>query len=247
MTTRAFCRLIIFIPVCILMLCSPVMASVVMLNTRVIYPADTQSQTLQFSNNDNIPYVMQVWSDVNNPASTPDTTDAPFMSVPALFRIEPHTGQSVRLIFTGKDLPKDRESLFYFNSVQIPPKNAIKGNQNQMSVILRNRLKIFYRPKDIVGNPDGVAQQIHFSLKENNGHWGLVAENTSGYYASVISASLVSGTQIIPFQTSMIPPKTTVTWPMNKKGQSISAASKVKFILINDYGGQTHAQAELGR
>lgn len=247
MTIRAFCRFFIFIPVCILMLCSPAMASVVMLNTRVIYPADTQSQTLQFSNNDNIPYVMQVWSDVNDPASTPDNTNAPFMSVPALFRIEPHTGQSVRLIFTGKDLPQDRESLFYLNSVQIPPRNAIKGNQNQMSVILRNRLKIFYRPKNIVGNPDSVAQQIHFSLKEESGRWGIVAENTSGYYASVITASIVIGTQNIPFQASMIPPKTTVTWPINKKGQSLSAASKVKFTLINDYGGQTYAQADLAR
>ncbi|MFZ1871738.1 MAG: fimbria/pilus periplasmic chaperone, partial [Chania sp.] len=67
------------------------LASVVMLNTRVIYPSGSQSQTVQLTNNDNIPYVVQMWSDINNPSSTPDKADGPFVVVPALFRIEPKT------------------------------------------------------------------------------------------------------------------------------------------------------------
>ena len=42
----------------VLTVTTPAMASVVMLNTRVIYPGDAQSETLQFTNNDNIPYIM---------------------------------------------------------------------------------------------------------------------------------------------------------------------------------------------
>ncbi|MDR9889179.1 molecular chaperone [Pseudenterobacter timonensis] len=247
MTIRALSGFIPFILTGTLLLSPAVMASVVMLNTRVIYPADAQSQTLQFTNSDNIPYVMQIWSDINDPESMPDNANAPFMTVPALFRIEPHTGQSVRLVFTGKDLPKDRESIFYLNSVQVPPKNMAPGNRNHMSVILRNRVKIFYRPKSIKGSPDDVPQQIHFSLEEEGGRWVLVANNTSGYYASIISASVVSGTHNIPFKVNMIPPKTTVRWPSAKSGKAIPSAGKVKFTLINDYGGQTQAQADLDK
>ena len=227
------------------MLSSPLMASVVMLNTRVIYPAGAQSQTVQFTNNDDIPYVMQLWSDINDPASTPDNANAPFISIPALFRIEPHTGQSIRLVFTGSNLPKDRESVFYLNSVQIPPKNLASGNQNQMSVILRNRVKIFYRPGSIVGSPDDVVKQIRFSLKKEDGRLALVANNQSGYYASFISAAVVSGSQSVAFPVNMIAPKTTATWVVNKKDLTLSKASVVKFTLVNDYGGQTHAQAAL--
>ncbi|WP_310608673.1 fimbrial biogenesis chaperone [Buttiauxella brennerae] len=221
------------------------MASVVMLNTRVIYPADAQSQTLQFSNNDNIPYVMQMWTDINDPASTPETANAPFVTIPAMYRIEPHSGQSVRLVFTGKGLPQDRESIFYLNSAQIPPKNSAQSNQNQMSVILRNRVKILYRPKGIIGSPDKVPQQIHFSLKEETGHWVLVANNESGYYASIISASVMVNNKSVDFPVHMLAPKSTARWTLNKTEQSLSGARKVKFSLVNDYGGQTRTEADL--
>ena len=225
--------------------CAPAMASVVMLNTRVIYPADAQSQTLQFTNNDAIPYVMQFWTDINNPTSTPDNADAPFMVVPAMFRVEPKTGQSVRLVFTGKNLPADRESVFYLNSVQIPPKNMAAPGENQMTVILRNRVKVFYRPKEIIGGPDKVPQQMHFSLAHNNSRWTLRVKNDSGYYATVIKAAVVAGNREVSFPVNMIAPKSTVEWALAKEASSLDGAKKVKFTLINDYGGQTNAVAEL--
>ncbi|WP_231566240.1 MULTISPECIES: molecular chaperone [unclassified Serratia (in: enterobacteria)] len=220
-------------------------ASVVMLNTRVIYPAGSQSQTVQLTNNDNIPYVVQMWSDVNNPASTPDTADGPFVVVPALFRIEPKTGQSVRLVFTGKDLPQDRESVFYLNSVQIPPKNVAGAAENQMLVVLRNRIKIFYRPKGIAGSPEKVTEQLRFSLKQQAGQWVMAATNDSGFYASFIKAAAVVGGKEVPFKVDMVAPKSQVSWKLEKGAGSPAGAQKVKFTLVNDYGGHTSAEASL--
>ena len=229
----------------LMLLSTPLTASVVMLKTRIIYPADAQSQTIQLTNNDSIPYVMQMWSDINNPASTPDTADGPFVVIPALFRIEPKTGQSVRLVFTGKDLPQDRESVFYLNSVQIPPKNVAGAAENQMLVVLRNRLKIFYRPKNIVGSPEQVADQIHFSLAQQAGQWVLTAKNDSGYYASLIKAVAVVGNKEIPFKTEMLAPKSQASWKLEKNAQSPAGAQAVKFTLINDYGGYTSQESRL--
>lgn len=229
----------------ILAVVTPVMASVVMLNTRVIYPGDAQSETLQFTNNDNIPYVMQIWSDINNPISTPDNTDGPFMTIPALFRIEPRTGQSVRLVFTGKNLPQDRESVFYLNSVQIPPKN-MSNAQNQMVVVLRNRNKIFYRPKTIVGSVDNVVNQIRFSVTEEDGNVQLTVINESGYYASFINADVIAGTQRVAFPANMVAPKSQTRWiAKNKNSRLSSKPLKVKFTLVNDYGGHTSGETSL--
>jgi fimbrial chaperone protein len=228
-----------------LLLAEPVMASVVMLNTRVIYPADAQSQTVQLTNNDTIPYVVQMWSDVNNPSSTPDNADGPFVVVPALFRVEPKTGQSVRLMFTGKDLPKDRESVFYLNSVQIPPKNIAGAAENQMLVVLRNRVKIFYRPKGIIGGPEKVTEQLRFSLKQQSGQWVLTANNDSGYYASFIKAAVLAGNKEVPFNVDMVPPKSQVNWTLAKGASSPAGAQKVTFTLVNDYGGHSRAEAVL--
>lgn len=228
------------------MLLSPaVSASVVMLNTRVIYPADSPSQTIQLTNKDNIPYVMQMWSDINNPASTPENADGPFVVVPVLFRIEPQTGQSVRLIFTGKDLPHDRESLFYLNSVQIPPKNMASQAENQMLVVLRNRIKIFYRPKTIAGSSDTVAQQLRFSLNQQASQWVMTVHNDSGYYASIIKAVAVIGNKNVPFKANMVAPKSQASWILEKGAQSPAGAQKVKFTLVNDYGGHTNLESPL--
>lgn len=220
-------------------------ASVVMLNTRVIYPAEAKSQTVQLTNNDNIPYVVQMWSDINNPESTPDTADGPFVVVPALFRVEPKTGQSVRLFFTGKDLPKDRESVFYLNSVQIPPKNINADAQNQMTVVLRNRVKIFYRPKGIEGSPEKIAEQLRFSLNQQAGQWLLTVHNDSGYHASFIKAAALSGDKEIPFKVDMVPPKSQASWKLDKAALSPAGANKVTFTLINDHGGHNRSQASL--
>ncbi|PVZ83870.1 fimbrial chaperone protein [Serratia sp. S1B] len=227
------------------LLSTPVSASVVMLNTRVIYPANSQSQTIQLTNKDNIPYVMQMWSDINNPASTPENADGPFVVVPALFRIEPQTGQSVRLIFTGKDLPQDRESVFYLNSVQIPPKNMANQAENQMLVVLRNRIKIFYRPKTIAGSSNTVAQQLRFSLNQQASQWVMTVHNDSGYYASVIKAVAVIGNKEVPFKVDMVAPKSQASWVLEKGAQSPAGAQKVKFTLVNDYGGHTNLESQL--
>ncbi|AHG18615.1 fimbrial chaperone protein [Chania multitudinisentens RB-25] len=223
----------------------PLTASVVMLNTRIIYPADTKSQTIQLTNNDSIPYVMQMWSDINNPSSTPDNADGPFIVVPTLFRIEPKTGQSIRLMFTGKDLPQDRESVFYLNSVQIPPRNIANNAENQMLVVLRNRLKIFYRPKNIVGSPEKVAEQLRFSLKQQSGQWMLTATNNSGYHASFIKAAAVVGHKEVPFEVGMVAPKSQASWKLEKNAQLPAGAQKIKFTLVNDYGGHTSLETRL--
>lgn len=46
---------------------------------------------------------------------------APFIVLPPIVRIEPGKGQSWRLMFNGSRLPQDRESLFWFNLLDIPP------------------------------------------------------------------------------------------------------------------------------
>ncbi|ELN4703365.1 fimbria/pilus periplasmic chaperone, partial [Escherichia coli] len=75
----------------------PASASVIVTGTRVIYPADAREKSVQLTNQDAFPNVVQAWVDVNNPQSTPETADAPFMITPPMFRMEPKAGQTMRL------------------------------------------------------------------------------------------------------------------------------------------------------
>lgn len=215
-------------------------ASVVMLNTRVIYPSHLPSQAVQFTNNDAIPYVMQLWTDMNNPASTPDNADGPFVIMPALFRIEPNMGQSARLVYSGKNLRQDRESVFYLNTAQVPPKNILAQTDNQMVVVLRNRVKIFYRPRGIEGTPDEMPNQLQFSLYLKNDQWMLNVNNPTGYYASIIKANAVlTNKKVIAFHAEMVPPMSEMSFTGPKDNIDISSVLDVEFTLINDHGGYT--------
>lgn len=135
--------------------------------------------------------------------------------------------------------------MFYLNSVQIPPKNMANNAENQMLVVLRNRLKIFYRPKNIAGSPEKVAEQLRFSLKQQSGQWLLNVNNDSGYHASVIKAVAVVGNKEVPFKTDMVAPKSQASWKLEKNTQSPAGAQKIKFTLINDYGGHTSQESRL--
>lgn len=220
-------------------------ASVVMSNTRVIYPGNIASQTVQIKNNDNIPYVIQLWTDINNPASSPENSDGPFVVLPAMFRIEAQTGQSVRIIFTGSELPKDRESLFYLNFVQVPPAN-LKKNENKMMVLLRNRMKIFYRPIELNASSDDVVKLLYFKIKKINGSWIVSVKNDSGFYVSFATAVLVSnGSQEINVTPNMVAPHSQEEWPIEKKYVSLDGFKKIKIGFMNDYGGVSHAEVSI--
>jgi len=241
-----------YLLVAVLCLSAPLMAtsacaSVVITGTRVIYPGGTHEKTVQLDNQDAFPNVVQAWVDINDPNSTPDNADAPFVVTPPLFRMEPKTGQSLRITFTGQGLPQDRESVFYLNVLQIPPLRDADKSQNQLLVMLRNRLKLFYRPSGIAGKPEDVAGQLHFSLRQQNGGWVVRVDNASGYYASLAKASLSAGGQELPLHADMVAPKSQATWALDKSAVLPAGAISIHCQLISDYGAQVEIKQDVTR
>ena len=121
-------------------------ASVIMTGTRIIYNEGSRSVDVNLKNQSNFPYVVQTWFDAGKMSGGPDASvQVPFIATPPVFRIQPGAGQVVKVTFTGGlNLPDDRESVFYFNFLQVPPSNIDKNDvKNKMLVMLRNRVKIF--------------------------------------------------------------------------------------------------------
>ncbi|MBG6246525.1 hypothetical protein CS369_20555 [Candidatus Symbiopectobacterium sp. 'North America'] len=132
-------------------------ASVTMTGTRIIYRSDARSVDVQLANRGNVPYIVQTWFDEGDMNDGPESKrNIPFVVSPASFRIAPNAGQVARISYTrSRALPEDRESIFYFNFQQVPPSNVggdAAAGQNKMLVVLRNRVKVFFRPSRL-GNP----------------------------------------------------------------------------------------------
>ncbi|MFR0693625.1 molecular chaperone [Enterobacterales bacterium AE_CKDN230030158-1A_HGKHYDSX7] len=222
-------------------------ASVVITGTRVIYPAEAREKTVQMTNQDAFPNVIQSWIDVNDPASTPDTAKAPFLVNPAVSRMAPGSGQTLRILYTGSGLPQDRESLFHLNVLQIPPRNAAKAEQNQMLLMLRNRLKLFYRPASIAGSPEQLPEKLRFSLVQSGSGWRVKVENPTGYHASFGAATLSVGGQQWKLQPSMVAPLGEAQWPAEKPSALPAGPVRLSAQLINDYGARVELRHDLPR
>lgn len=158
-------------------------ASVVMSGSRIIYSAGEKEHSIQLTNNDNFPNAVQVWLDSGDAQSTPETGKAPFIVTPPFFRIEANAGQTLRLKYTGSGLPTDRESVFYLNFLQVPPVNKAEKN-NKMLVLMRNRIKVFYRPENIAGRVDQVSSALTFNVRQQGKDVVVTGKNPTGFYAT---------------------------------------------------------------
>lgn len=199
-------------------------AGIVITGTRVIYPAEEREVIIKLENTGKKPVLMQAWVDSGNPDDTPETASAPFNLTPPVNRINPDKGQSLRLVYTGSDLPQDRESIFWLNVLEIPPKDKTKTNALQMA--FRSRLKIFYRPTNLEGN----AFQAHEQIQWRKVAGGVTAYNPTPYHVSFVYISSDEKGQKIINDGGMIPPKSSQTFKI--KG----GASTIYPQYINDYG-----------
>lgn len=206
-------------------------ASVTMLGNRIIYNENNRDKTLVFSNDNETPALVQIWTDINNPKSSPDNADGPFVAVPAIFNIADNSKQNVKLTFTGGKLPDDRESVFYFNYLSIPSVKKKDADKNKLMIVVTNRMKLFYRPAKIGNDTGGVINKLEFSRHGNT----LDVRNPTPFYASVSSAALSAGNKQGQIDnTTMIAPFSSAKWSLPAGYQS----GNVTLILgvINDYG-----------
>ncbi|MGG7668379.1 fimbrial biogenesis chaperone [Yersinia sp. J1] len=210
-------------------------ASVVMTGTRVVYPEGTREKILQLSNKDDNPNLVQIWMDDGNNQSSPTKDDVPFLLTPQIFRMEPQSGQVVRLAYIERNLPKDRESVFYLNFLQIPAMKADKQANNKLVLIVKNRLKVFYRPTALNENTDNLHEKIQVSLSDNTGQ-KITINNPTGYFISLRDAQMTVNNKIISFASSeMVSPKSSsiLTIP---EGIKAIKGQQLTLTLVNDYG-----------
>lgn len=97
-------------------------ADIVISGTRIVYPQSSKDVVVNLDNHGNKPLLVQTWLDDGRDGVNPQELKLPFIITPPVSRIDPKKGQSVRITYTGTPLPQDRESLFWFNVLEIPPK-----------------------------------------------------------------------------------------------------------------------------
>jgi chaperone protein EcpD len=226
-------------------------ATVVVDGTRVIYPAARHEVSVNVRNVGEMPSLVEVWIDTGNERSRPDDSSAPIVATPPLFRINPTQGQTLRLMYTQGPLPTDRESVFWLNVLDIPPRAKPNPDApNHLEMAFRHRLKIFFRPTALRGDPADAAKAVVWSLVTGADGPALVARNPTPFYISFIGAELSTGTEKRAprneARAEMVPPMSSKSFVLARPELHSAGPVTVHYSFINDFGASVAGDAPAG-
>ncbi|HEM8865913.1 TPA: fimbria/pilus periplasmic chaperone [Providencia stuartii] len=200
--------------------------------TRVIFNGEQKSVSLTITNkNPQLPYLAQGW--IENDQS--QKVSSPFVVLPPLQRLEPGKTSQVRIeaLPDVAALPQDRESLFYFNLREIPPKSE---KPNVLQLALQSKIKLFYRPSGIaLSDTEKMNQPWQEKLTLTKQGDQYIAKNPTPFYVTIIGAAATANAPITKqFDAVMVA-------PFGEHALGVSSAqlgSSPVLTYINDYGGR---------
>ncbi|MGL6116699.1 fimbria/pilus periplasmic chaperone [Plesiomonas sp.] len=194
--------------------------------TRVIFDAKNSAMGITLNNNsDKDPYLAQSWIEDDKGNKSVDQ----IVVLPPLQRIEPKSKAQIKFqaLPGAIQLPQDRESVFYLNVREIPPKTK---KQNSLQIALQTKIKLFYRPSSISVSKSDRPWQEKITIKHSNGI--AVAVNPTPYYITVVEAkSQSNAAKNKSFEPFMVAPFSEA--PI----KSLSLKGEPVLTYINDYGG----------
>lgn len=203
-------------------------AAIALDRTRVIFNGDQKSMSLSISNqNKELPYLAQGWIE----DAEGNKVTSPLMVLPPLQRVEPGAKSQVKIQTTPDvaRLPQDRESLYYFNLREIPPKSS---KPNTLQIALQTRIKLFYRPATLVRR-DATAWQAKLTLTRVGDRYQV--NNPTPYFVTLATASAtLGGKEVSGVNPVMIAPQGNVMLG----GSAAALGASPVLTYINDYGGR---------
>jgi chaperone protein EcpD len=245
---RAFVQMVMAVGLAGVLLMGHAHASVTIGGTRVVYPLDQREVTVKLENDSKNPSLVQVWMDDGDADSKAGESKVPFVITPPIFRMDARKTQMLRVIFSGDTaLPQDRESVYWLNVLDIPPKAEQQADTNSLQFAFRTRIKVFVRPPKLPGSASEAPRQLEWKLVPAPKEKGqaLSVSNPTPYYVSFSEVDVVDGSQTWRNETGgMVPPHGTAVIVVPKM-DSVSGSAKVRYIAINDYGGALTGDAPL--
>lgn len=209
--------------------------------TRVIFNADNKNANAAIKNNSQQVYLIKA-AVMNTPeGNNPALPAAPFMVTPPMFRLEKESQSTALIVRNGTaQLPADRESVFWLSFLAIPavskngetPDNMTSA---QVSVGIRNVIKLFYRPSGLSPSFERAQEKLTFRREGQR----VSVNNPTPYYLTLAALSFNGRDVSLQDHNPMIAPFSSAVFPAE------GAVSQAQWAIITDYGdmGQIHTAA----
>ena len=209
----------------LLLACTCAHASISADRTRVIYDEASKGVSIVVENTDNKdPFLVQSWIENENGHKI----NEPLIALPLLQRLDPKQKKQVRISASKNTLnaATDKETLFYFNILGIPPKSEM---ENAVEIVIQSRFKLFYRPTGLKKYPDNNWQK---ELKVEKTGNALKLINPTPYHVVVININ-DNLSKVDNFQEIIIKPNSTSVYSLS---DNKTKSPKMVVTYIDDYG-----------
>lgn len=189
--------------------------------TRIVYSGATSQSAMSVRNtNNNASFLIQSWIENSTGNRSND-----FVITPPLYVLKAKSESVIKVIFNGKSLPQDRETLYWL-TVKAIPQQVKQSTANSLQFASAHRIKVFYRPAGLNEDANSAWKHIKGELRLGK----VTLTNPTPYYLTTVNVS-VDGKAANPV---MIPPKGSIA----VEG-TFGNASKFSYQTINDYGAWT--------
>jgi P pilus assembly chaperone PapD len=220
-------------------------ANMVIETTRIIYPESRRDVSFRVMNTSkDRPAFVQMWLDDGNALAAPEDVVTPFNLSPPVARLKPDGTQVVRLLYTGEPLPRDRESVFWFNMLEIPQRSK---EDNRLTFAVRTRIKVFFRPASIKADPTALMDNLNWTLREKDGRWSIETMNPTPVHMSFFSMELGhEGRFTDQLDGGMALPLGRTEFNLPEDRPPSGPFSRIRVNFINDFGGPVTKEFPLG-
>lgn len=215
-------------------------AAVTLQGTRVVYDGSKGATTVNANNRGERVALVQVWLDDGDASAKAGSQKLPFVLTPTTRRIDAGHAQAFRLTYApmaAAALPGDRESLLYFNLLDIPPKPENSEGKNMLQFAVRTRVKLFYRPAGLPGQARDAAAALEWRAERGT----LQVHNPSAYHVTLAKLTLPDGKTI---DVDMVKPGERISLPLPAGAVEPTALT---FQWLDDYGTARDIEARVAR
>ncbi|MGU3413101.1 fimbria/pilus periplasmic chaperone [Enterobacteriaceae bacterium C34A] len=189
--------------------------------TRLVYSSDSKQSSLAVRNTDRqAKFLIQSWIEDEQGQPSRD-----FVITPPLFVLNPDSENMLKVLFAGKPLAQDRETLYWITVKSIPQTQSGNGT-NTLQFASASRIKLFYRPQNIA---DG-ALQSYKKIKLSHRGEKITFSNPTPFY--ITTTNIRVDNKAVP--PVMIPPQSEATIP-----EKFKSSQRISYQTINDYGALT--------
>lgn len=157
--------------------------------TRLIFDGRSLEATIGVTNRSNDEVLIQAWlTDALDDAGDFEKSsgELPFVLTPHLSRLDGQGKQVLRVLYHGAGMPQDQESLLHLYVLAIPRR---KDGEHQLSIAIRQRINVFYRPAGLTGNPAETPSLLRWALSPDG---SLRVSNPTAFHAALQNVALES-------------------------------------------------------